>query len=65
MVLTVWICYTSTEQNHMTKVDGVWPGNTTINPLHHEEEMQSINSQITLKGTYQGFSLQISFICQF
>ena len=53
MVLTVWICYISTEQNHMKKGSGVWPGNTTINPLHLEEEMQSINSHMTLKGNFK------------
>ena len=52
MVLTVLICYISTEQNHMKKVSGVWPGNITINPLHHEEKMQSINSHMTLKGNF-------------
>ena len=52
MVLTVWICYNSTEQNHMKKVRWVWPGNTIINPLHHEEEMQSINSHMTLRNQH-------------
>ena len=49
MVLTVWSCYISTEQNHM-KRSGVRPGNTAINPLHNEEEMQSTYSHMTLKG---------------
>ena len=53
MILTVWICYVSTEQNHMKKVNGVWPGNTTINPVHHEEEMQSITSHMTLNGNFK------------
>ena len=37
----------------MKKVSGVWPGNTIINTLHHEEEMQSINSNIALKGNFK------------
>ena len=37
----------------MKKVSGVWPGNTTINPLHHAEEMQSTNSHMTLKGNFK------------
>ena len=37
----------------MKKVSGVWPENTTINPLHHEEEMQSTNSHMTLKDTFK------------
>ena len=37
----------------MKKVSRLWPGNTTINPLHHEEEMQSTNSHMTLKGNFK------------
>ena len=60
MVLTVWICYISTEQNHMKKVSGVWPGNITVNPLHHdEEEMQSTNSHMTSKGNFKQPALSL------
>ena len=41
----------------MKKVSGVWPGNTTINPLHHEEEIQSTNSHMTLKGNFKQSAL--------
>ena len=37
----------------MKKVSGVRPGNITVNPLHHEEEIQSINSHLTLKRNFK------------
>ena len=43
----------------MKKVSGVWSGNTTINPLHHEEEMQSINRHMTLKGNFKQPALSL------